>query len=99
MPINWGVLGLVYDSKALPTAGTSYKMLFTLAMKGKVHGRRRPSGCAARFVGDANVVPTEQPFKAEVTSEGQAVLLPLGSEIGLHWDPSACVLLDREEER
>ena len=36
VPMYWGALGLVYDSKALPTAPTSYKMLFTSAMKGKV---------------------------------------------------------------
>ena len=51
------------------------------------------------FTYQVEVAGIEQPFKAEVTSEGQAVLLPLGSEIGLHWDPSACVLLEREEER
>jgi hypothetical protein len=27
------------------------------------------------------------------------VLLALGSEIGLDWHPSACVLLEREEEK
>ena len=49
------------------------------------------------FTYQLEVAGIEEPFKAEVTSEGEAVLLPLGSEIGLHWHPSACVLLDREE--
>ena len=39
-----------------------------------------------------------EPFKAEVSSEGQAALLPIGSEVGLRWDPGACVLLEREEK-
>jgi len=39
----------------------------------------------------------EEPFKAEVSSEGGAALLPIGSEVGLRWDPGACVLLQREE--
>ena len=50
------------------------------------------------FTYQLEVAGIDEPFKAEVTSEGQAVLLPLGSEIGLHWDPSACVLLKRDEE-
>ena len=49
------------------------------------------------FTYQLDVAGLDEPFKAEVTSEGQAVLLPLGSEIGLHWAPSACVLLQREE--
>ena len=49
------------------------------------------------FTYQLEVAGVDEPFKAEVTSEGQAVLLPLGSEIGLQWDPSACVLLEREE--
>ena len=39
-----------------------------------------------------------EPFKAEVSSEGGAALLPIGSEVGLHWDPGSCVLLQREED-
>ena len=50
------------------------------------------------FTYQLEVAGIDEPFKAEVTSEGQAVLLPLGSEIGLHWDPRACVLLKRDEE-
>ena len=50
------------------------------------------------FTYQLEVAGLDAPFKAEVTSEGQAVLLPLGSEVGLHWDPGACVLLAREEE-
>jgi ABC-type Fe3+/spermidine/putrescine transport system ATPase subunit len=50
------------------------------------------------FTYQLDVAGVDEPFKAEVTSEGQAMLLPLGSEIGLHWHPSACVLLEREEE-
>jgi ABC-type Fe3+/spermidine/putrescine transport system ATPase subunit len=50
------------------------------------------------FTYQLEVAGLDEPFKAEVTSEGQAVLLPLGSEIGLQWDPSACVLLAREGE-
>ena len=50
------------------------------------------------FTYQLEVAGIDEPFKAEVTSEGQAVLLPLGAEIGLHWHPSACVLLAREEE-
>jgi ABC-type Fe3+/spermidine/putrescine transport system ATPase subunit len=50
------------------------------------------------FTYQLEVAGIEEPFKAEVTSEGQAVLLALGSEIGLHWHPSACVLLEREDE-
>jgi len=50
------------------------------------------------FTYQLEVAGIGEPFKAEVTSEGQAVLLPLGSEIGLHWHPSACVLLAREED-
>jgi hypothetical protein len=50
------------------------------------------------FTYQLEVAGIDEPFKAEVTSEGQAVLLPLGSEIGLHWHPSACVLLEREGE-
>ena len=53
---------------------------------------------APGFTYQLDVAGIEEPFKAEVTSEGQAVLLPLGSEIGLHWHPSACVLLAREED-
>ncbi len=49
------------------------------------------------FTYQLEVAGIDEPFKAEVTSEGQAVLLALGSEIGLHWHPSACVLLEREE--
>jgi spermidine/putrescine transport system substrate-binding protein len=36
VPMYWGALGLVYDSKALPTPPTSYDILFTKAMKGAV---------------------------------------------------------------
>jgi ABC-type Fe3+/spermidine/putrescine transport system ATPase subunit len=50
------------------------------------------------FTYQLEVAGLGDPFKAEVTSEGQAVLLPLGSEVGLHWDPGACVLLAREED-
>jgi ABC-type Fe3+/spermidine/putrescine transport system ATPase subunit len=50
------------------------------------------------FTYQLDVAGLDEPFKAEVTSEGQAMLLPLGSEIGLQWHPSACVLLEREEE-
>ena len=50
------------------------------------------------FTYRVEVAGLDEPFKAEVTSEGQAVLLPLGSEIGLNWHPSACVLLEREEQ-
>jgi ABC-type Fe3+/spermidine/putrescine transport system ATPase subunit len=50
------------------------------------------------FTYQLDVVGVDEPFKAEVTSEGQAMLLPLGSEIGLQWHPGACVLLEREEE-
>jgi ABC-type Fe3+/spermidine/putrescine transport system ATPase subunit len=39
----------------------------------------------------------DEPFKAEVTTDGHAELLPLGSEIGLRWAPSACVLLERKD--
>ena len=56
-------------------------------------GAFRGTGFTYQF----EVAGVDEPFKAEVTSEGQAVLLPLGSEIGLQWDPSACVLLEREE--
>jgi ABC-type Fe3+/spermidine/putrescine transport system ATPase subunit len=48
------------------------------------------------FTYQLEVAGLDEPFKAEVTSEGQAVLLPLGSEVGLHWDAGACVLLERE---
>jgi ABC-type Fe3+/spermidine/putrescine transport system ATPase subunit len=57
-------------------------------------GAFRGTGFTYQF----EVAGIDEPFKAEVTSEGQAVLLPLGSEIGLHWDPSACVLLERREK-
>ena len=77
------------------------------AGRGRATGRGR-LGCAAScatapsaapgFTYQLDVAGIEEPFKAEVTSEGQAMLLPLGSEIGLHWHPSACVLLEREEE-
>jgi spermidine/putrescine transport system ATP-binding protein len=50
------------------------------------------------FTYQLDVAGIEEPFKAEVTSEGQVVLLPLGSEIGLNWHPGACVLLEREDE-
>jgi ABC-type Fe3+/spermidine/putrescine transport system ATPase subunit len=45
-----------------------------------------------------DVAGLQEPFKAEVTSEGRAALLPIGSEVGLRWDPGACVLLEREDE-
>ena len=50
------------------------------------------------FTYQLEVAGIDEPFKAEVTSEGQVMLLPLGCEIGLNWHPSACVLLEREEE-
>jgi ABC-type Fe3+/spermidine/putrescine transport system ATPase subunit len=40
----------------------------------------------------------EDPVKAEVAAEAGAGLLPLGEEVGLGWDPAACVLLEREEQ-
>jgi ABC-type Fe3+/spermidine/putrescine transport system ATPase subunit len=65
------------------------------SLRGTVRdGAFRGTGFTYQF----EVAGIEGPFKAEVTSEGQAVLLPLGSEIGLHWDPSACVLLERKEK-
>ena len=36
VPMYWGALGLVYDSKAMPTAPTSYDILFTKKLKGAV---------------------------------------------------------------
>jgi ABC-type Fe3+/spermidine/putrescine transport system ATPase subunit len=65
------------------------------SLRGTVRdGAFRGTGFTYQF----EVAGIDEPFKAEVTSEGQAVLLPLGSEIGLHWDPSSCVLLERKEE-
>jgi ABC-type Fe3+/spermidine/putrescine transport system ATPase subunit len=50
------------------------------------------------FTYQLDVPGLREPFKAEVTSEGRAALLPIGSEVGLRWDPGACVLLEREED-
>ena len=36
VPMYWGALGLVYDSKAMPTAPNSYDILFTKTLKGAV---------------------------------------------------------------
>ena len=36
VPMYWGALGLVYDSKAMPTAPNSYDILFTKKLKGAV---------------------------------------------------------------
>jgi spermidine/putrescine transport system substrate-binding protein len=54
VPMYWGALGMIYDSKALPTPPTSYKVLFTPAMKGKVTLTDDPVGAytqAAHILG------------------------------------------------
>jgi hypothetical protein len=67
--------------------------------RGRAIARHRARDLPRRsFTYQLEVAGIGEPFKAEVTSEGQAVLLPLGSEIGLNWHPSACVLLEREEQ-
>jgi spermidine/putrescine transport system ATP-binding protein len=70
-----------------------------LAEEGRLRGIVRDGAFRGTgFTYQLEVAGIDEPFKAEVTSEGQAVLLPLGSEIGLNWHPSACVLLEREEQ-
>jgi ABC-type Fe3+/spermidine/putrescine transport system ATPase subunit len=70
-----------------------------LAEDGRLRGIVRDGAFRGTgFTYQLEVAGIDEPFKAEVTSEGQAVLLPLGSEIGLNWHPSACVLLEREEQ-
>jgi ABC-type Fe3+/spermidine/putrescine transport system ATPase subunit len=49
------------------------------------------------FAYQLEIAGVSEAFKAEVPTEGQAALLPVGSEVGVRWDPGACVLLEREE--
>jgi spermidine/putrescine-binding protein len=69
VPMYWGALGLVYDSKAMP-APNSYDVLFTKAMKGKVTVDDDPVGCytlAAHALG-INVARMSQAQFAKVTT-------------------------------
>jgi spermidine/putrescine-binding protein len=69
VPMYWGALGLVYDSKAMP-APNSYGVLFTKAMKGKVTVDDDPVGCytlAAHALG-INVARMSQAQFAKVTT-------------------------------
>jgi spermidine/putrescine transport system substrate-binding protein len=45
VPMYWGALGLVYDSKAMTTPPNSYSILFEKSMKGKVTVDDDPVGC------------------------------------------------------